>query len=83
MLTAALTGKLDDAQYRRDDNFGFEVPVAVAGVSDLLLDPRRTWDDKSAYDAQARKLAEMFAQNFAQYEAHVDDEVMQIAVTAA
>ena len=83
LLTAALTGKLDDAQYRRDENFGFEVPVAVAGVSDLLLDPRRTWDDKSAYDGQARKLAEMFAQNFAQYEAHVDDEVMQIAVTAA
>ncbi|WP_316014747.1 phosphoenolpyruvate carboxykinase [Roseobacter sp. HKCCA0434] len=83
LLTAALSGRLDDAEYRTDENFGFEVPVSVDGVSDILLHPRRTWDDKDAYDAQAAKLAGMFADNFAQYEAHVGDDVMQIAVTAA
>jgi len=83
LLTAALTGALDDVEFRKDENFGFEVPVMVEGVSDLLLNPRRTWDDKDAYDAQAKKLTQMFAENFAQYEAHVDDDVMKIAVTAA
>ncbi|MXU63948.1 phosphoenolpyruvate carboxykinase [Oceanomicrobium pacificus] len=83
LLTAALDGSLKDADYRRDPNFGFDVPVSVHGVADLLLDPRRTWDDPDAYDRQAAKLARMFADNFAQYEAYVGDDVMAAAVTAA
>jgi phosphoenolpyruvate carboxykinase (ATP) len=29
-----------------------------------VLNPRPTWSDPRAYDAQARRLAEMFAKNF-------------------
>ncbi len=83
LLTAALNGSLNDADFRRDPNFGFEVPVSVAGVADLLLDPRRTWDDPKAYDVQAAKLVEMFADNFAQYTDHVGDDVLAAAVSAA
>ncbi|MFS4437914.1 phosphoenolpyruvate carboxykinase [Paracoccaceae bacterium GXU_MW_L88] len=83
LLTAALDGSLADAQFRKDPNFGFEVPVSVAGVTDVLLDPRRTWDDKTAYDAAAAKLVKMFADNFAQYEPYVNDEVMDIALQSA
>lgn len=75
LLTAALDGSLNDAEFRIDDNFGFEVPVAVEGVPDLILEPRRTWASAEEYDAQARKLVDMFVQNFAQYEAHVGDDV--------
>jgi ATP-dependent phosphoenolpyruvate carboxykinase len=32
-----------------------------------LLHPRQTWADKDAYDAQAAKLAAMFAKNFEAY----------------
>ncbi|TFL17475.1 phosphoenolpyruvate carboxykinase [Jannaschia formosa] len=80
LLTAALDGTLARGQFRRDPNFGFDVPLSCPGVADMLLDPRRTWDDKSAYDAQAAKLVGMFADNFAQYVDHIDDDVRQAAL---
>ncbi|MEM9011515.1 MAG: phosphoenolpyruvate carboxykinase [Pseudomonadota bacterium] len=83
LLTAALAGRLDGAEFRRDPNFGFEVPASVAGVSDVLLNPRRTWDDAAAYDAQAQRLARMFAENFERYVPHVGDDVLAEAVKAA
>ena len=83
LLTAALSGALNDAEYRIDANFGFEVPVSVPGVDDKLLDPRRTWPDGSAYDRQATELVAMFSKNFAQYEPHVSDDVKAAAPKAA
>jgi phosphoenolpyruvate carboxykinase (ATP) len=67
MLSAALSGELDDAEYRTDELFGFEVPVEVPGVVSSLLDPRSTWRDPEAYDERARELAEMFRDNFATF----------------
>ena len=82
LLTAALDGSLENATFRKDPNFGFEVPthVKATAVPDILLDPRRTWDDGEAYDAQAKKLVEMFAKNFEQYKAHIDDDVKAVAI---
>ncbi|SDX31363.1 phosphoenolpyruvate carboxykinase [Roseicitreum antarcticum] len=80
LLTAALDGSLNDATFRRDPNFGFEVPVAVSDVADVLLDPRRTWAEAEAYDAQAAKLVAMFADNFAQYVPYIDDDVKSAAI---
>jgi phosphoenolpyruvate carboxykinase (ATP) len=67
MVAAALSGKLDGASYGKDPIFGLEVPSAVPGVPAELLNPRGTWPDSAAYDAQAAKLAEMFRKNFAAY----------------
>ena len=80
LLAAALDGSLNTATFRKDANFGFEVPVAVAGVDDALLDPRQTWGQASDYDAQARKLVAMFAANFAQYLPFIDDDVKAAAI---
>jgi len=80
LLAAVLDGTLADAQFRKDENFGFDTPVHVPGVPDILLQPRRTWDDPEAYDRQAVKLAGMFADNFARYEAHIDEDVKAIAI---
>ena len=80
LLTAALDGSLAHAEFRKDPNFGFEVPVSINGVPDLLLDPRRTWHDPEAYDAQAEKLVQMFAENFAQYVDFIDDDVKAAAL---
>jgi phosphoenolpyruvate carboxykinase (ATP) len=67
LLHAALEGALDDARYRTDPVFGFEVPTAVPGVDSKLLDPRSTWRDPAAYDQKARELGEMFRDNFEKF----------------
>jgi phosphoenolpyruvate carboxykinase (ATP) len=82
LLSAALDGSLAKVEFRRDPNFGFDVPVSVPGVEPALLDPRQTWADAAAYDAQARKLVGMFVENFRKYEAHVGDEVKAAALVA-
>ena len=79
LLAAVLDGSLHSAEYRTDPNFGFAVPVSVPGVDATILDPRATWDDKSAYDAQAAKLVGMFVDNFARFADHVDASVLQAA----
>ena len=83
LLAAALDGSLAKAEFRRDPWFGFQVPVGVPGVDSAILDPRATWKDGRAYDAQAAKLVRLFIDNFAQFEAHVDTGVRQAAPKAA
>jgi phosphoenolpyruvate carboxykinase (ATP) len=83
LLNAALDGSLKSAEFRKDPNFGFDVPVAVAGVDSAILDPRGTWSDKAAYDQTAQKLVGQFIANFAQFEEHVDEGVRQAAPKAA
>ncbi|WP_366655524.1 phosphoenolpyruvate carboxykinase [Fodinicurvata sp. EGI_FJ10296] len=80
LLNAALDGSLNDSKFRRDPNFGFEVPESAPGVSADLLDPRQTWDDPQAYDAQARRLVSMFAENFATYTDEADEAVKAVAI---
>ncbi len=81
LLTAALDGSLASAEFRKDPNFGFDVPVAAPGVAEVLLDPRRTWDDKAAYDTQAEKLVQMFSDNFEQYLPYIDEDVKAAAIS--
>ena len=82
LLNAALDGSLNNVEFRKDPNFGFDVPVAVPGVDTSILDPRSTWADKDEYDATAAKLVQLFVDNFSEFEAHVDDSVKQAAPVA-
>lgn len=84
LLNAALNGDLDGVEYRRDANFGFDVPVhvpvlAAAGIDQTILDPRRTWADAGEYDATARRLVQLFIDNFAEFADHVDEGVRRAA----
>ena len=67
MVTAALGGQLDGAEYRRDEIFNLSVPRSCPGVPDAILDPRNTWKDGKAYEKQARRLASKFQDNFAKF----------------
>jgi phosphoenolpyruvate carboxykinase (ATP) len=59
------------------------VPVSVPGVDGNILDPRNTWADKEDYDRTAARLVDLFVENFAQFEGHVDDGVRQAAPKVA
>ncbi len=67
LLNAALEGRLSESTFRTDRNFGFMVPTAVEGVPAQALDPAVAWAERDAYDAQARRLVDMFVDNFARF----------------
>ena len=75
MITAALSGALDTVKYNHDDLFNLSVPSEVDGVPSEILDPKNTWDDKDSYDFSAKKLAQMFVENFKKFE-HVSSEIV-------
>jgi phosphoenolpyruvate carboxykinase (ATP) len=83
LLNAALDGSLKNAEFRKDANFGFEVPVAVPDVDTAILDPRGTWSDPAEYDRTAAKLVDLFVENFAQFADQVEEGVRQAAPKAA
>ena len=67
MVTAALTGEIEKADFVTDPTFGVQVPTAIEGVPSELLIPENTWADKEAYRAACRKLASSFVENFKKY----------------
>ncbi|MGH7616471.1 MAG: phosphoenolpyruvate carboxykinase (ATP) [Gemmatimonadaceae bacterium] len=77
MIHHVLHGDLHTAPLNTDPMFGLRVPKHIAGVPDDVLDPRNTWKDKDAYDAQAKKLAGMFRDNFSKFEKSVAASVTQ------
>jgi phosphoenolpyruvate carboxykinase (ATP) len=76
MVRAALSGALDSVAVRTDPVFGLAVPTAIEGVPANVLDARGTWKDGAAYDAQAKKLAEMFKANIGKFGEQVPASVI-------
>jgi phosphoenolpyruvate carboxykinase (ATP) len=68
LLNAALAGALDEGKvaFEQHPIFNLRVPTSCPGVPAEILNPRNTWTDKAAYDAQATKLRDMFRANFAE-----------------
>lgn len=75
IVDAIHTGALASAKTTRDQVFGFDVVTECPGVPSEILEPRNAWNDKAAYDAAARRLAELFRTNFKTYEAGVSTDV--------
>jgi phosphoenolpyruvate carboxykinase (ATP) len=67
IVHAALHGELDDVKTHTDAVFGLAVPNEIHGVPAKVLNPRESWPDPTAYDAQAKKLAGMFRDNFEKF----------------
>jgi phosphoenolpyruvate carboxykinase (ATP) len=82
MITAALNGELNTVGFDAHPVFGYQMPVSCPNVPAELLNPRNTWADKSAYDAQANKLANMFVKNFEQYASGVEADILGAAPKA-
>ena len=75
MVTAALSGELEKAEFVTDPYFGVAVPTTCEGVPSELLIPANTWEDQAAYEAKAKELAKSFVENFKKY-THMSEEVV-------
>ena len=76
MVRALLAGKLDHVATVTDPVFGLHLPTAVDGVPADVLNPRNTWKDGAAYDAQAKKLAGMFEENIQKFGSAVSAAIL-------
>ncbi|BDE06618.1 phosphoenolpyruvate carboxykinase [ATP] 2 [Vulcanimicrobium alpinum] len=82
MVNAAIVGALRHVAYEPEPFFGLHLPTTVPGVPSEVLNPRNAWTDTAAYDAQARKLTALFAENFARFAPHASPELLAVAITA-
>lgn len=71
MVTAALSGELDQQVFEQHPIFNVLVPKSCPGVPPQILDPRSQWSDPALYDQKATQLAQMFIDNFKTFN-HVD-----------
>lgn len=75
LLNAALDGKLDKVNYRKDKLFGFEVPLSCPDVPEDVLEPSNSWGSKDEYWKKYDALAARFIENFKLFEKGCSDEV--------
>lgn len=75
LVNAAVSGELVNTPTTRDATFGFEIPQQVRGVAPEHLLPQNSWKDKVAYQEKAKRLAQMFVENFKRYDGKVDDSI--------
>ena len=78
MVTAALTGTIEKANFQADPVFGILVPDQVEGVPASVLNPRETWSDKEAYDKSAKDLGARFVKNFEKFK-NLSEEIYSAA----
>jgi phosphoenolpyruvate carboxykinase (ATP) len=83
LVRAALDGTLTEVPTATHPTFGLVMPEACPDVPAEVLDPKRTWADKQAYDQTARELSARFATNFKQFEPYVTDAVKAAGIHAA
>ena len=60
-------GALDDAPTAEDPIFGLSVPTECPNVPSEILIPKQTWSDPAAFEETAKKLAQLFHENFEKY----------------
>ncbi|MBT4864560.1 MAG: phosphoenolpyruvate carboxykinase (ATP) [Planctomycetaceae bacterium] len=76
IIDAIHAGTLADAKTATDPIFGFEVVQECPNVESEILRTRDTWSDGDAYDQTARKLAELFVDNFKKYADTAGEEIL-------
>ena len=70
IITAILQGSINNSEFEKDPVFGFEFPRQLDNVNSSVLNPKNTWQNPDEYDQARIKLAQMFIENFGQYESN-------------
>ncbi len=78
--TRAIIDAIHDGTLAKEDTFqeptfGLAVPKQCPSVPEQILNPKQTWSSGAAYDATAKKLAQLFIDNFKKYEDGASDPV--------
>jgi phosphoenolpyruvate carboxykinase (ATP) len=81
LLNAALEGKLDNVEYRKDRIFGFEVPLSCPDVPEDVLEPSNAWGNKKDYWERYDSLAARYMENFKMFTEGIPKEVVDAGPT--
>ncbi len=79
MISAAMNGELENAEYKTLPIFDLSIPTSCPGVPSEILNPKDTWEDKAAFDKTANELAAQFIENFKIYEKDTSEEILNAA----
>ena len=74
MVRAAIAGKLDNVETKKNEIFGLNMPLEIEGVPSNVLHPRYAWEDPKEYDKEANRLADAFRENFKKF-SHVSEDI--------
>jgi phosphoenolpyruvate carboxykinase (ATP) len=67
VVHACQSGALLNAHTTHLDTLNLAFPTEIPGVDAQYVDPRKGWGSEAAYNEQARKLADLFAENIKKF----------------
>src|ERR671925_799097 len=67
MVSASISGDLQSVQYKHDDIFNLEIPVSCPDIPTKILDPINSWSNRDQYIIAAKRLANLFIENFRRF----------------
>ena len=79
MIQAALDGSLNKGDFENFEVFNFQVPTQINGIDQKILQPKNTWKDPASYDKALKDLAQLFINNFKQFESGVSNAIKTAA----
>ncbi|SMD35966.1 phosphoenolpyruvate carboxykinase (ATP) [Reichenbachiella faecimaris] len=76
MISAALSGVLDNVGFRTHSMFGGQIPTTCPGVPNEILSPRETWKNDEAFYKTANELVLKFQKNFDQFRDRAEESIL-------
>lgn len=75
VVSAIVRRQLQNVEYETIPGFNLAIPKTIPGVDSAILNPRNNWKDKVTHDQYARKLIDLFTQNFKRF--NVSDAIRE------
>ncbi len=76
LVAAVLNGALDNGEFVKEPFFNLSIPTSCPGIPAEILNPRAAWAKPEQYDVQAKRLHDLFVQNFEKNFAGIESVVL-------